>query len=201
MILIGRMASPYVRRTAILLDLLGIEFEHKPLSAIVEQERLRRFNPIGRVPALQTEDGTLVDSTAIALTLLDTYDPDGIWLPKHGKPFAEALQVLFIANGAAERFTAAYYENRRRPENKVYRQWIDLCESQAISALDALERRVGSPFALGDALTYIDVAITTGLTFIANASERVFTAARHPRLEALRQKCESHDAFSRRPAT
>ncbi len=200
MILVGRMVSPYVRRTAVLLDLLGLEFEHQPLSAIGDQEKLRAISPVGRVPALRMDGTTLVDSTAIALTLLDRHDPDAALMPKHGEPFAEALQLLFLANGATEKFVAGYYERTRRPQDKVYQGWIDLCEAQAVSALDALEGRVAEPLMPGGAgLSYLDVAIATGLTFIASASETVFSMARHPRLSALRARCETHAAMASRP--
>src|SRR5690606_17479293 len=148
----GRMASPFVRRTAILLDLLGLEFKQEPLSAISEQEKVRAVSPIGRVPALKEEASILVDSTAIALTLLDRHDPQGLLFPKGGAAFAEALQLLFLANGSTEKFVAGYYERTRRPEEKVHKGWIGLCEAQATSALDALETRIGNEFAICDRL-------------------------------------------------
>lgn len=200
MILYGRMVSPFVRRTAVLLDLLGLEFEHRPLSAVRDQEELRAISPVGRVPALRMDERTLVDSMAIALTLLDRYDPDGAFMPKHGDALTEALQLVFLANGATEKFVASYYERTRRPQDKIYEGWIDLCEAQATSALDALEVSISEPFALGgDSLTYPDVAIATGLTFIASASETVFTTDRHPKLSGLRAKCESLEAMASRP--
>lgn len=199
MILYGRMVSPFVRRTAILLDLLGLEFEHVSLSAIGEQEKVRTVSPVGRVPALRIGDETLIDSAAIALALLDEHDPEGALMPRHGRAYAEALQLLFLANGATEKFVAGYYERTRRPEEKVHSDWIALCETQAVSALDALNARVGDVFACGNAFSYVDVAIATGLTFVAGASETVFTAQRHPRLAALRERCEAEAAMMARP--
>jgi len=199
MILVGRMVSPFVRRTAVLLDMLGLHFELMPLSAIADQDKVRSISPVGRVPALQINGTTLVDSTAIAFALLDEHDRNGTYMPRHGEAYTAALQLLFIANGATEKFVAAYYERTRRPQEKVYQEWIDLCEAQAVSALDGLESRVfGEEFVFGDDLTYVDVAIATGLTFIANASGTVFTATRHPKLEELRRRCEGHQALARR---
>lgn len=197
MVLVGRMMSPYVRRTAVLLDLLRLPFRLRPLAAVAEQEALRAVNPVGRVPALLVDDTVLVDSTAIALTLLDRHDPDEALLPRRGPAYAEALQLLFVANGALEKFVAAYYEKTRRPAERVHQDWIVLCEGQAASALDALETRVGEPFALGGSLSYVDLALATALTFMA-ANGTAFDAARHGRLEALRQRCEAHPALAAR---
>lgn len=197
MILIGRMASPFVRRVAILMDLLGLDFEHRPISAVNEQEKLREFNPAGRVPALVTERGTLVDSTAIALTLLDRHDPEGRYWPKGGAELAQALQRLFLANAAAEKCVSAYYERTRRPKDKVHEPWAALCEDQSRGALDALERQVEGDFTIGDRATFSDVALVTSLTFVGSVSSGIFEASRHARLEALRSRCESLPAFMR----
>ena len=191
MILIGRLLSPYVRRTAVLLDLLELDFELREISAITEQDKLREFSPVGRAPALVTDEGTLIDSSAIALTLLDRHDPEGRLWPRTGALFAEALQIVFICNGALEKAVAVHYERTRRPEAFVYQPWIDLCESQSLGGIDALEARVGPQFAIGDHLTYADVVLATGLSFLAKLGASSFDPGRHRRLEALRARCEA----------
>jgi len=43
--LIGMLDSPYVRRVAVTLRLLGIPFEHHPLSVFSTYEQFRLINP------------------------------------------------------------------------------------------------------------------------------------------------------------
>lgn len=200
MILIGRLLSPYVRRTAILLDMLGLEFELRQISAVNEQDKVRQFSPVGRVPALVTDDGTMIDSMAIALTLLDRHDNEGRLWPKSGKPLAEALQTLGLANGAVEKAVAAHYERTRRPQEYIYEPWIELCQDQSRGAIDALEARIGSGFVLGDRPTYADLALATGLSFLKELPGSTFKPDRHVRLEALRLRCEDLPEFRRRVA-
>ena len=52
MILIGMFDSPFVRRVAISLRLLGHDFEHRDWSIGRDFERIREYNPLGRVPTL-----------------------------------------------------------------------------------------------------------------------------------------------------
>lgn len=196
-VLYGRLGSPYVRRTAILLDLLSLPFTVEPIAAITEQDRLRALNPLGRVPALQTPDGLLVDSLAIALTLLETHDPDGRLLARSGPDRAEALQQISLANGVVEKLVASYYEKTRRPAELVSQDWIALCEAQGKSGLDALEQRI-SP--LGKDIGYLDIVLATGLTFAANLADPVFDPAHHPRLATLRDACEARPEFAARVA-
>ena len=48
MLLIGRDLSPFVRRTAIMLETLGLESERRKLAAIEDAEQLAEFTPLGR---------------------------------------------------------------------------------------------------------------------------------------------------------
>ncbi|MCB1365264.1 MAG: glutathione S-transferase family protein [Rhodobacteraceae bacterium] len=200
MLLYGRMGSPFVRRTAILLDRLGIGFEIEPIAAIADQTELRRTSPVGRVPALRIGDRVLVDSLAIALTLLEEHDPEGAHFPRHGPELAEAHQRLALSNGATEKFVAAYYEQGRRPPEKIYQDWIDLCHAQSRSALDALDARLGDgppdPVRFG----YVETVIATGLQFMETQAPGFFEPERHPRLASLHRTLEASDAFRRRPA-
>ncbi len=63
MILVGQYDSPFVRRVAIALDLLGFAFEHRPWSVFGDAEKVAAYNPMKRVPTLVLDDGeTLLDS-------------------------------------------------------------------------------------------------------------------------------------------
>ena len=66
MVLIGMLDSPYVRRVAICMKVLGIDFEHRPLSVFADFETLVKINPAVKVPTLITQDNqVLMDSTLI----------------------------------------------------------------------------------------------------------------------------------------
>lgn len=66
MILIGMLDSPYVRRVAIYLKVLGIQFEHRLISVFSDFDALTKINPAVKVPTLITDDNqVLIDSTLI----------------------------------------------------------------------------------------------------------------------------------------
>jgi glutathione S-transferase len=68
MLLVGQLDSPFVRRVAVSMTLLGRPFERDRSSVFGNFEEVSRINPLGRVPALVLDDGTvLVDSIAIRL--------------------------------------------------------------------------------------------------------------------------------------
>jgi glutathione S-transferase len=113
-ILFGRFLSPYVRRVGISLNILGISFEHSVISAVDDEEKREAVNPVGRVPALQLENGKiLIESSAI----LDHYDeavgPARALVPISGERRREALQILAVTTGAIDRSMTANAERRR----------------------------------------------------------------------------------------
>ena len=64
--LVGMLDSPYVRRAAISLRLLGVPFEHRSVSVFSTFEQFREINPVVKAPTLVCDDGTvLMDSTLI----------------------------------------------------------------------------------------------------------------------------------------
>ena len=77
MLLIGRDLSPFVRRTATVIEVLGLPYERRKLATADAPEAVAEFNPLARVPALVLEDGeVLIDSAAIIDYLLEIGDPD-----------------------------------------------------------------------------------------------------------------------------
>ena len=71
--LYGSFGSPFTRRVGTTLLLYKLKHEHVVLRGNIpeELEQLKKFNPLARVPALETDEGiALVDS----VTILDYLD-------------------------------------------------------------------------------------------------------------------------------
>src|SRR5512144_2284116 len=83
--LVGQLDSPFVRRVAVSMTLLGMPFERDRSSVFGNFEDVSRINPLGRVPALILDDGTvLVDSTAILDWLDAEVGPARALMPSPG---------------------------------------------------------------------------------------------------------------------
>ena len=76
--LVGPWLSGFTRRTGITMKLLGIPFEHLNLNAYVDKEEVRRYSPMGKVPALVLDNGeVLIDSAGIIDVLHEMVGPEG----------------------------------------------------------------------------------------------------------------------------
>ena len=135
MILIGQFDSPYVRRVAVSMHLLNIAFERRLLSVFRHAEEMRRYNPLGRVPALVLDDGeTLIDSAATLDHLDQIAGPDRALLPPSGAARRHALRLIALATGCSDKAIAVAYE-RRRPPHLIDEGWVARCRAQLDAGL------------------------------------------------------------------
>lgn len=192
--LIGRYDSPFVRRVGISLHVLGVSFEHVPLSPFSQAADLRRLTAIGRMPALVLDSGdTLIDSAAILDYLDDRAGPSQALLPPSGDPRRKSLRILASATAACDKAISINYE-RRRPADKVFADWITRCRAQLDAALRELE---AFPLAVSGSERLMQPEITTAcmLGYVRRAEPQALPEGRYPNLEHLSVVCEAHHAF------
>jgi glutathione S-transferase len=58
--LIGMLDSPYVRRVAVSLQLLGLDFDHQSLSVFRTFADFEKINPVVKAPTLLCNDGEII---------------------------------------------------------------------------------------------------------------------------------------------
>lgn len=186
--LIGKTLSPYVRRVALTLEFLEMTYEIEAVS-IAEQERLRAYNPVGRVPALVLDDGeVLVDSAAIIDALTEMKGADQTILPTAGAGRRRVLRATALADAALEKAVTAHYETARKANGKCDLDWRAFCLDQATAALAALEMEVAEPFVVGSGPTLADLTVAVALPFIDFAfAPGDIDLATCPRLRAIAQ--------------
>lgn len=199
MILIGMFDSPFVRRVAVSMNLLWVTFEHRNWSIGKDFELIRQFNPLGRVPTLVQPDGdTLFESSAILDFLDEQAGPERALLPRAGNARREALRIIAIASGAAEKGVTQVYESAFRPPEKRYRPWVERCHTQmhaALSELDRLSQARAGEWLVGDKLTQADVTATCAYTFLSDALALNRDVLAYPGLAAIAERCEAMPEF------
>jgi glutathione S-transferase len=204
MILIGMFDSPFVRRVAVSLHLLEIPFDHQNWSVGKDFDRIREFNPLGRVPTLVPDFGApLMESAAILDFLDDNVGPQRALLPVTGAPRRDALRLMAVATGAAEKGVAQIYESVFRPPDKRHWPWIERCRTQTFAALDLLEEAAAvraDRWLIGDRLTQADVTVACVFTFLTAAVAAKRNPADYPALSAAAARCEALPAFQAVPA-
>ncbi|WP_312686434.1 glutathione S-transferase family protein [Kosakonia sp.] len=121
-----------------------------------QRDALLKLNPLGQVPTLQLDDGSVMtESAAVALMILDTR-PD--LAPAAGTPERQQfwrLLVWLVAN-VYPTFTYADYPERWTPDAPD--QLRESCMSYRKSLYLWLESQLqASPYALGKEITLLDI--------------------------------------------
>jgi glutathione S-transferase len=141
--LIGMLDSPYVRRVAVSLQLLGLPFEHRSISVFSTFEQFRRINPVVKAPSLVCDDGTvLMDSTLILEYAENLAAPRKSLMPAGISERQQALRVIGLALAGCEKSVQIIYERNLRPAEKLHQPWVSRVTGQLLAAYNALESEV-----------------------------------------------------------
>ena len=200
MLLIGMFDSPFVRRVAVTLKLLEIPFEHGNWSVGKDFERIREFNPLGRVPTLVLPNGEKLFESAAILDYLDELaGPERAVLPRAGAERRQALNLMAMATGAAEKGLLQVYERVFRPETKRHQPWVDRCRLQMSSSLAAIDRHLGergvAHWLVGTRMTQADITAVCAFTFLNDTLRVADDAVMFQSLATLASRCESMPVF------
>jgi glutathione S-transferase len=200
MLLIGMFDSPFVRRVAVTLKLLDLPFEHGNWSVGRDFDRIREYNPLGRVPTLVTDDGMkLMESAAILEYLDEIAGPERALLPAAGPDRRRALNLMAMATGAAEKGVMQLYERVFRPEEKRHAPWVERCRLQMSASLAAIDRYLGergvSQWLVGKRMTQADITAVCAFTFLDDALRVASDPVVYQSLGMLVTRCESLPVF------
>ena len=199
--LIGMLDSPYVRRVAVSLQLLGLRFEHQSLSVFRQFDAIRAINPLVKAPTLVCDDGTvLMDSTLILQYAQALARPRSLE-PQEPGALMRDLRLTGLAMAACEKAVQIIYEHGLRPAEKRHAPWLERVGGQLAAACGALEQELadGPQPAGQEALTQGWLSAAVAWRFVqANVPDAV-PAAAHPRLAAFGDKAEAWPAFAAAP--
>jgi glutathione S-transferase len=200
--LIGMLDSPFVRRVAICLDVLGVPFEHESLSVFSTFEQFRHVNPVVKAPTLVCDDGgILMDSSLILQYVESTFldAPSPLWSQD---PQLRLLQMRAVSHAMAgcEKAAQLVYETNLRPAAARYAPWMNRVQSQMTAAFAALEQLTVAGPALADAsLNHATLWSAVAWQFLQSQPAAALAEAEHPHLVALSAHCEALPVFRRYP--
>ena len=200
--LIGMLDSPYVRRVAVSMKLMGLPFEHEPLSVFRHFEAFAAVNPIVKAPSLVTKEGVvLMDSTLILQHLESLAEPSRRLTPGDRAQNARCQRFVGLALAACEKAVAIVYELNLRPEEKRHEPWLERVRGQLFVAFDLIEAEIGDPaqWLIADRLSQADVSVAVAWRFTQFVLPDLEWPAAHPKLEAFSARAEALPEFASTP--
>lgn len=197
MILVGMFDSPFVRRVAVSMRLLGLKFEHRNWSVGRDAAKIREFSPQGRVPALVLDDGeVLIESSAI-LDALDELAGEQALLPAGGAARRRALKLVALATGAVDKGIMLVYERIFRPADRRYAPWVERCTTQMHASFAELDKACAAlpkgRYLMGERLMQPDITLTCVSTYLSEAAG--LELKKFPAVPAHVARCEALPVF------
>lgn len=192
--------SPYVRRVAISLQLLGLAFEHRSISVFRGYAEIAAINPVVKVPTLVCDDGTvLLDSSLILDHAESLAAPTRTLMPRSTAARCRALRLIGLGLAACEKSVQIVYEHRVRPPEKLHEPWLQRISGQLSAACGEIETELSRTPLESDGIDQAGVTVAVAWQFVQQLTPGVATPASHPLLAAFSAAAERLPAFRAAP--
>lgn len=198
--LIGMLDSPYVRRVAIALDVLGVPFEHEAVSVFRTFDAFQRINPVVKAPTLVCDDGEVIMDSSLILQFVEAVHASGrsLW-PAEPAARQHAFRAVSLALAACEKSVQIVYERNLRPPPLRYEPWLERVHGQLQAAYAGLEHELARQAELFARPEHAGIAAAVAWQFTQSALPDAVPADHHPHLAGLSERMESLAAFRNRP--
>ena len=199
--LIGMLDSPYVRRAAISLQLLGLPFEHQSVSVFRGFDAFSRINPVVKAPTLVCDDGTVLMDSTLIIDYAEALAAPRSLMPRAIAQRQRTLQLTGLALAACEKSVQIVYEHGLRPPEKLHAPWLTRVQGQLAAALSAAEVELARrPLACTSAsIDQAGVSCAVAWFFVQAMQPELADAARYPALAAHSAQAEQLPAFAKAP--
>jgi glutathione S-transferase len=192
--------SPFVRRVAVSLQLLGLPFEHRPVSVFRTFDEFHAINPVVKAPTLVCDDGTVLMDSTLIIDYAEAVARRSL-MPSELGARQRALRIIGLALAACEKAVQDVYEHNLRPAEKQHQPWLDRVDGQLARAYALLEQEISTCAVPADASTLTQADVTTAVvwTFTQALLPGKVTPAQHPSLAAFTAALEQFDVFRNWP--
>ena len=174
-------ASPFARkvRIAAALGRLDERIRIEAADTLNPEDTLRRQNPLGKIPALILEDGTVLYDSAVIAEFLDS-EAGGAIIPKAGAERFSVLTMQALADGVMDASVLRISEQRFRAPEMYNQRWLDHQIGKVDRGLAVFE---AAPPALSGTPHLGQIALACALGYLDFRFEGKWRGS-HPRLVA-----------------
>lgn len=165
MILRSSPPSPFGRKVKIAMHHLGLadRIRVEMTDTTDPSDSIRAQNPLGKIPALILDDGTVLYDSPVIMEYLDALAGGGRILPREGDERWRVLTLHALGDGIMDAALLQIYERRYRDEATHNARWLELQAGKVARGLAVLNAApppltadMGT-IALACALGYLDL--------------------------------------------
>ena len=184
-------ASPFVRKVVVTLHETGqvkdVEIADVQTVATAPAAEQLPTNPLGKIPALERDDGPALYDSRVICAYLDDLNETRKLVPQDSGARIRASRLQALADGLSETGILARWEAVRRPEPMRYKPLLDGLLGKLSAGYDFIEENVD----LAGPITIGEIALATSLSWLEFRDLADFRGS-HPKLTSW------YDDFSAR---
>ena len=193
--LIGAHASPYARKTRIVMAEKKIDYEFVVENPWEANSRVSEYNPLGKIPVLVMEDGGAGFDSRVIVEYIDTVNPVHKLIPAPGRARVEVRCWEALGDGICDAAISARLESIR-PKNQQSPDWIKRNLAKVDQGLAAAARGLGDkPWCSGNAFSLADIATGVALGYLDFRFPQIEWEKQYPNLAKLAEKLAARSSF------
>ena len=199
--LLGSLTSPYVRKVRVVLAEKKLDYRLETLDVWGDRATIASVNPLGKVPCLVLDDGSVLVDSGVIVEYLDTLSPVGRLIPSLGRERAEVRSWEAMADGVLDAAVLARMEYAFAGRSAEQRSpaWVERQLGKVWAGLEAMGNGLGQKtyFAgTGVHISLADIAVGCALAWLRFRFPELDWAARHPNLAQLLERLEARPSFA-----
>lgn len=194
--LIGSLASPYVRKVRVVLAEKKLDCEFVLENVWAPETTIGQTNPLGKIPCLVMDDGSVMYDSRVIVEYLDTLTPVSKLLPPNGRDRAAVKVWEALADGVLDAGVLVRNERTQRPPEQQSQAWVDRQWRKVEAGLAVMAQDLGeSPYCKGIHYSLADVAVGCALGWLSFRFPELDWRSRHPNLARLYDKLSERQSF------
>lgn len=194
--LIASLTSPYARKVRVVLAEKKIECPLELEAPWEAGTHVPEYNPLGKVPALELDDGSVLFDSRVIVEYLDNVSPVSRLLPQERRPLIDIRLWEALADGVVDAVVAIVLE-RRRPADKQMPEWIARQHDKVVRGLAQMSRMLGdSAWCAGQSYSLADIAVGCCLGYLDLRMAELDWRETYPNLAALMEKLAARPSFA-----
>ncbi|WP_422731725.1 glutathione S-transferase [Leclercia pneumoniae] len=194
--LIGSYTSPFVRKISILLLEKGITFEFINEQPYNADNGVAQYNPLGKVPALVTDDGEYWFDSPIIAEYIEKLDIAPAMVPREPKAALYIRQIEALADGIMDAALASVREQARPPVQQSEAELLRQREKISRS-LDWCETLIREGKLATDSVNLATIAIACAIGYLNFRRVSPGWCVERPLLVKLAETLFQRESFAR----
>jgi glutathione S-transferase len=201
--LIGSDASPFARKVRVVLAEKKIDCPWVVEDVWSATSTLMQINPLGQVPTLVTDDGSVIIDSRVIVEYLDTLTPLQRLIPPSGRERVLVKCWEALADGLLDAAVLIRLETTQRSPEQRSASWVARQRSKIDATLTAMNNALGEQaFFCDGKYSLADIAVGCALGYLDLRFPDIDWRAQHPNLERLATKLFTKNSFiDTRPPT